>query len=161
MNSQIQSMLVEAEGRYLTADEQALLRDFASRVDERLGAMAEVEGKESVIIDQTLKELVRAYPDFEKKYTSARNKGGRDLALALRYSTLAMVRGDSQFLHDSLLLWMGTMLRGLGMAPQFIEDAYKAMERVAGRELSPKVAELIRPYIQQCARELSGAAAVP
>ena len=79
-------------------------------------------------------------------------------ALALRYSALAMVRGDSRFLHDALLLWMGTMLRGLGMAPQFIEDAYKAMERVASRELTPKTAELLPPFIQQCGRELSGAA---
>jgi hypothetical protein len=154
-------MLVEAEGRYLTAAEQATLREFASRIDERLAAMAEVESKESAIIEQTLKELIRAYPDFEKKYASARSKGGRDLALALRYCALAMVRNDGKFLHDSLLLWMGTMLRGLGMAAQFIEDAYKAMERVASRELSPKVAEELRPYIQQCARELAGAAANP
>ncbi|MFO0578549.1 MAG: hypothetical protein U1A78_31480 [Polyangia bacterium] len=158
MNSQIQSMLVEAEGRYLTAAEQTTLREFASRIDERLTAMAEVESKESAIIEQTMKDLLRAYPDFEKKYASARSKGGRDLALALRYSALAMVRGDSQFLHDALLLWMGTMLRGLGMAPQFIEDAYKAMERVTSRELTPKTAELLRPFIQQCGRELSGAA---
>lgn len=158
MNSQIQSMLVESEGRYLTAAEQATLREFAGRIEERLAAMAEIESKESAIIEQTLKDLMRAYPDFEKKYASARSKGGRDLALVLRYCAQAILRDDSRFLHDSLLLWMGTMLRGLGMAPQFIADAYKLMERAASRELSAPVAELLRPYLQQCAQELSGGA---
>jgi hypothetical protein len=83
----------------------------------------------------------------------------RDETLVLRYTTMAMVRDDPQYLNDALLTWLATILKGVGFAPHFIEDTYKTMALVASRELSPATAKLLHPFVLQCAAVLSGRAA--
>ena len=51
---------------------------------------------------------------------------------------------------------MASILKGVGFTPQFIEDTYRSLGRIAARELTPPVAELLRPYIELCATVLSG-----
>ena len=161
MNTDIQTMLSASEGRYPTRAEQAVLRDWASKLDARLEAMDVIRGAEESIIGQTLDEVLATYPNVEKHYKNVRTSGVRDMSLVLRYCAQAMLRGDVKYLDDSLLTWMGTILRGVGLAPQFIEDTYRAMGRVAARELPPQVAELLRPYLERCAQVLPGRAETP
>jgi hypothetical protein len=139
----------------LTKAEQALLRDFAGRLDDRLLAMEEIQAKEQVIIDSTIDEILRAYPDFEQRHKSGRQKGQRDMTLVVRYAALAMVRNDAQFLDEALLIWFGTILKGIGFAVSFLEDSYKTLERAAERELDPKVAALFMPFLRQCTAALT------
>jgi hypothetical protein len=155
MNKQIGEMLCAAEGRYLTRAEHASLRELAAQLEKRLLAMEEIQTKEDVIVERALKDVTTAYPDYLNRHKDARAKGLRDLAFVLRYATQAMLRSDAEFLEDALLSWMRTILKGVGFTPQFIEDTYKTLERAATRELSPAVAELIRPYLMQCASSLS------
>lgn len=156
MNRQIQDMFTSAEGRYLNAAEQGLLRDWAQGLDARLAAMSEISAKEGPIVEQTVKEIFRAYPDIEKKFKNAMATCIRDETLVLRYATQAMLRNDPKYLDDSLLSWLATILKGVGFAPHFIEDTYKTMALVAGRELSPSTAKLLHPFVLQCAAVLSG-----
>lgn len=157
MNRQILDTLAAAEGRYLTKPEQGVLRDFAAKLEARLSAMEEVQAKEEVIIDRSLKDVLRAYPDFEQKYQNGRKSCVRDETLVLRYATQAMVRGDVSYLDDALLTWMGTILRGVGFTSNFVEDTYRTLERTAERELSAPTAELLRPYLSHVATTLSAA----
>lgn len=156
MNRQIQDMFTSAEGRYLNAAEQGLLRDWAQGLDARLAAMNEISAKEGPIVEQTVKEIFRAYPDIEKKFKNAMATCIRDETLVLRYATQAMLRNDPKYLDDALLSWLATILKGVGFAPHFIEDTYKTMALVAGRELSPSTAKLLHPFVLQCAAVLSG-----
>jgi hypothetical protein len=156
MNQQIQEMFASAEGRYLSTQEQGLLREWAQGLDARLAAMSEISAKESTIVEQTVKEIFRAYPDIEKKYKNAMQTCIRDETMVLRYTALAMLRNDPQYLNDTLLNWLATILKGVGFAPHFIEDTYKTMALVAGRELSPATAKLLHPFVLQCAAVLSG-----
>jgi hypothetical protein len=161
MNRQILEMMSAAEGRYLAAAEQALLREQAQGIEARLTAMTEVSTKETAIVDRAVKEVTRAYPDFEKKYKGAAQTAARDQSMVLRYATLAMVRNDPQYLADSLLTWLTTILKGVGFTPQFIEDAYKILERSAAKELSPASIKLLQPVLTQCITTLSGRSAAP
>ena len=156
MNRQIQEMYLAAEGRYLTRAEQAMLRDYATQLEARLAAMEEIQSKEAVIVEQTIKQIMDAYPDYEQRHKEARNKGTRDMSLVLRYATQAMVRNDLQYLDDALLTWFRTILKGVGFTGNFIEDSYKLLGRQASRELSPEVAALIAPYLQHCVSALGG-----
>ena len=155
MNRQLIEMLNTAEGRYLNTAEQAAMREFVIGLEPRLTAMAEISTKESTIVERTVKDVFAAYPDIEKKYKEAYKSCVRDETLVLRYCTMAMLRNDPQYLQDTLLTWMRTILKGVGFTPQFIEDTYKTLERAASRELSAAAAELIRPYLLQCASSLS------
>jgi hypothetical protein len=149
-------MYQAAEGRYLTRAEQAMLRDYAAQLETRLAAMEEIQSKETLIVEQTLKQVMDAYPDYEQRHKEARAKGMRDMCLVLRYATQAMVRNDLQYLDDALLTWFRTILKGVGFTGNFIEDAYKLLGRQASRELTPETAALIAPYLGQCVATLGG-----
>lgn len=156
MNRQILEMFSSAEGRYLSAGEQSALREYTQGVEARLAAMVEISSKESAIVEQTVREIFRAYPDMEKKFKNAMQTCIRDETMVLRYTTMAMLRSDPQYLNDALLTWLATILKGVGFAPHFIEDTYKTMALVASRELSPASAKLLHPFVLQCAAVLSG-----
>jgi hypothetical protein len=156
MNREIQEMMTACEGRYPTRAEQAMLRDWASRLDGRLAAVEEVRARESTIVEQAVDEVLRTYTDLEKRVKDARRSCVRDVTLVLRYATMAMLRGDPRWLEDSLLTWMATVLRGVGFVPEFIAETYQTLIRAAARELSPTVMELLRPYLDLCVTALAG-----
>lgn len=156
MNSELQTMLTACEGRYPTRAEQAMLRDWAARLDGRLAAVTEIQSREEVIVGQTVDAVLQAYPDLEKRVKDARRCCLRDVSLVLRYCALALLRGDPQWLEDSLLTWLSTVLRGVGFAPAFVADAYQTLMRMAARELSPAVNEMLRPFLELTVAVLSG-----
>jgi hypothetical protein len=156
MNTEIQTMMTACEGRYPTRAEQALLRDWAARLDARLAALEELRVREDAIVGATVDEVLRKYPDLEKRVKGARQCCMRDESLVLRYCGLALLRGDPAWLEDSLLTWMATILRGVGFSPDFIADAYQTLTRSAARELSPTTMELLRPFLDQCVASLAG-----
>jgi len=155
MNREIESILTASEGRYLTKAEQSVFREWSARLDARLAAIDELQSKEETIVRQTINDVFKAYPDFEKRMSGARASCNRDLTLVLRYCGQALLRQDSDYLEDSLLSWMATILRGVGFAPDFVRDTYRTLGKHVGRELSPANAELLRPFIDQCVTSLA------
>ena len=156
MNHAIGAMLTASEGRYPTRAEQALLRGWAEQLETRLGALEAIRAAEETIVGQTCDEVMVAYPNVEKFYKDMRASCVRDLSLVLRYCAQALLRDDVQYLEDNLLTWMASILRGVGLAPAFIEDTYRAMMKVAARELPPTTAEMLRPYLERCVAVLPG-----
>lgn len=156
MNHEIGAMLTASEGRYPTRAEQALLRGWAERLDTRLEALEAIRAAEEAIVGQTCDEVLGAYPNVEKFYKDMRASCVRDLSLVLRYCAQALLRDDVQYLEDSLLTWMATILRGVGLAPAFIEDTYQALMKAAARELPPTTSEMLRPYLERCVAVLPG-----
>lgn len=156
MNRQLTELFAAAEGRYLNAAEQTALRDFAQGLEARLAAMTEISAKETVIVERTVKEVFSAYPDIEKKFKNAMKTCIRDETLVLRYAAMAMLRNDPQYLNDTLLTWMATILKGVGFAPHFIEDTYKTLALSVSKELTPATAKLLHPFIMQCSTVLGG-----
>lgn len=156
MNHEIDTMMTACEGRYPTRAEQAMLRDWASRLDVRLAAVEEIHAHEASIAGATVDEVLRVYPDLEKRVKNARQCCIRDQSLVLRYCAMALLRGDPKYLEDALLTWMATILRGIGFTPPFIADSYQMLIRSAARELSPPAMEQLRPYLELCVTVLGG-----
>jgi len=156
MNPEIRAMFTASAGRYPTKAEQALLRDWAGRVDQRLAALDELRSHEEKIIGDTIDEVMRTYPDFERRYPSGRARATRDITLTLRYCGQAMLRADLKFLEDELLLWMSTMLRGVALTAKFIEDTYVILRRACKNDLSKESFELVRPALELCVSVLPG-----
>lgn len=156
MNHEIDAMLTASEGRYPTRAEQALLRTWAEQLEGRLAALEAIRAAEEAIVGQACDEVMDAYPNVEKFYKEMRASCVRDLSLVLRYCAQALLRDDVKYLEDSLLTWMASILRGVGLAPAFIEDTYKAVMKIAARELPAPAYELLRPYLERCVAVLPG-----
>jgi hypothetical protein len=155
VNKQINDIFKAADCRYLNKQEQQVLRDQVALLDGRLKAMDELASKEASIVDRTMKEVLRAYPDFKEKYSHGAESGTRDLTFVLRYAAHAMLRNDPQYFDDALLSWLKTILRGVGLRQAFIADVYRALERFATEELSPSTAAVIKPFIAHAGATLS------
>ncbi len=156
MNRHIETMLTASEGRYPTRAEQAILREWAIRLDVRLAAIEDLKTHEAQIVRETISEVFKAYPDLEKRMPAARDSGNRDLKLVLRYCAHALVRDDVTYLDDSLLTWMATILRGVGLSPAFIRDTYRTLAKHVKRQLQESHARLLLPMIERCIEVLGG-----
>jgi hypothetical protein len=156
MNKDIEAMLTACEGRYPTRAEQATLRGWAGRFEVRLAAIEEIRECEDKIVTQTVDEVLRNYPDFERRFKGGRQTCLRDETLVLRFCAQALLREDMHYLEAGLLVWLATILRGVGFTPQFVAYTYSTLIQAADRELSPGVAELLRPYLQRCVAVLGG-----
>jgi hypothetical protein len=155
MNQAITDMFKRADGRYLTKDEGQLLREFAQSLDARLAAMEDVSLKEGRIIERAMKEVMRAYPDFKEKYPEGQQKAIRDMTFVLRYLAHAMLRSDPRFLEDTVLAWLNTILRGVGLRSNLIADAYRLVDRYAAEDLAPATYELLKPFLAMATTALS------
>ncbi len=156
MNRDIETMLTASEGRYPTRAEQAILRGWAIRLDVRLAAIEDLKDHEDEIVRATMNDVLKAYPDLEKRMPTARETGIRDIKLVLRYCAQALIRDDIAYLDDSLLIWMATILRGLGLSPAFIRDTYETLGKHVKRSLQESHAKLLLPMIERCINVLSG-----
>lgn len=147
MNHTIQEIMSNAEGRYLSKNEQQQIRDYIQTFDARVKAASEVESKEREIIEGAMADLMQAYPDLNEKYHDPDRKGREDYSLTLRYAALAMVKNDMRFLDEALLRWFRTILSGLGFSGQFLRDAYGGLQQQAKKQLTPESYALMEPYL--------------
>ena len=147
MNTQIQDMFTQAQGRYLAQDEVDVLVGWAAQLDQRVAAMTDIQANEERIVNATVAEVMRLHPSFEREHADAANKATRDFAYVLRYCTLAMVRQDSDWLESTLLVWLKTILQAFGMG-QVIDTSYRVLPQQAERALRPETTRLLAPYLR-------------
>lgn len=154
MNKTINGILLNAEGRYISKSEQQQIKEYAGSLEARFAAASDVEAHEKDIVDATIADVMRSYPDVQQKYKNPEMKAQEDLSLTLRYCALAMVRDDQQFLDDALLAWFKTILTGLGFSGQFIKDSYAKLAENTEQRVAPETWKLIGPYVSRCADAL-------
>lgn len=155
MNHTIESILVGAEGRYLSKIEQQQVRVYVRSLELRFGAMAEVEAKERDIVADALNRTMTMYPDLRQKYKESEKKGQEDYSLVLRYAALAMVRNDRRYLDEVLLVWFRTILSGLGFSAEFMRDAYVHLSEAVRARLSAESWKLFEPFLNHVIERLS------
>lgn len=154
MNNELETMLRNAEGRYLTPAEEQKLRGFAQTLDQRLQTMAELRNKEAEVVERCMLRIKEAYPDFQAAYPEGSPKGSRDMILVLRFAAMALVKDDPEHLRTGLLTWLKTILRGVGLAEHFVRDAYTILSKEASQCLSQESYAAIEPYLQLVIDEL-------
>jgi hypothetical protein len=147
MNTQLDTMFSEAEGRYLESSEEARLVAYAASVPSRLEAMRAVQAAETRIIDETLEEVWARHPAFESRHAMAREKARRDMTLVLRYAAMAMLRDDEEMFKERLLYWLVTILNANNMGA-VIDTAYRALARRAETHLATQHMEWMAPYLR-------------
>lgn len=155
MNYNVEKILVGAEGRYLSKMEQQNLREYVGSLEARLKAMGEVESKERDIIGDALRRTMQTYPDLREKYKEPEKKGQEDYTLVLRYAVLAMVRNDTRYLDEVLLVWFNTILSGLGFSQEFVRDAYVHLGESVKTRVSAETWALVEPFLLHVVQRLS------
>lgn len=147
MNKKLDTMLYEAEGRYLSDEESARLQSWAGTLEDRLECMRAVERVETEVVNDVVNEVFRIHPEFESRFHQARERGVRDIGMVLRYCVMAMLREDEEMLKERMLYWFVTIAWANGLGP-YMDTTYKALPRRLERSLDRQHIEMLAPYLR-------------
>ena len=145
MTQAIDSLLIEAEGRYLTPAALDQLKIYVKGWPERRSAYQRLRSLEKTLVLATLKDLQQESPDLSPRVQELCQ---RDLVLALRHSTLAMLLQEEDLLQERLIDWMEEQVRLYDLQGTYT-TLYRLLQQNLKQQLSSSDLELIRPYITQ------------
>lgn len=155
MNMKLATITAQAEGRYLSRDEQQQMLDYAQSLPERFRIATQIEQKEDGVLRATVEDIRRKYPNFSKYHDQAWTKCYRDMQLVVRYDVHAMILDDAKYVEDNILYWLRTILAGSHFTPGFVRDAYTFLREHFRRELSSDAFDGIEPYLTRNIEVLS------
>jgi hypothetical protein len=142
----LEELVERADGSYANKEDLRALEHVMASWSERKEAYAAVQEQEAAIVDRTIK-MLQASPNYADK---AMNNMGldrcrRDMALAIRSYALGMLLQDEDMLKDRVLYWQKNIIQAMGFAEY---QGYKFLLEAIYAELSPKQADLLKPYVK-------------
>ncbi|HJK98244.1 MAG TPA: hypothetical protein RMF84_13520 [Polyangiaceae bacterium LLY-WYZ-14_1] len=151
MNTDIEKIFDNAEGRYLSEGEVQQIRSFAMGLPDRFQAAKRLGAQEEAIATETVQRFVQKYPE-QGHHPEVREKAVRDMRITLRYIAHCYVRDDVDFFREAFAEWVAEIL--CAMRPAVVlADAYKMLQTVATEKLGPD-ASAFQPFFESYVREL-------
>jgi small-conductance mechanosensitive channel len=155
MNSQLQSLVVGAEGRYFHPDERQALLARAASLPERFQAAEQVQEHEEAIVQAVMEEMQQRHPESSAIKGPALAKTQNDVQLVLRFDVQAMILDDVRWLDEKVLFWLRTILAAGNFRPDFSRDCFTLLREQLARHTSPHTAALLEPYLKRNIEVLS------
>jgi hypothetical protein len=143
LNHRLQQSIIDADGRYLSAEELQPLEVFFSSYQNRLDAYQEISQKSNDLVLAALKKFARVHPEIIQR------SGKRcqfDMTQVLRYMALSILLDDEFMFREKMMFWLDTMLRA-HHKQEACSKAYKHLQEAAQEQLSATATDLVRPMI--------------
>jgi hypothetical protein len=157
MLSQMQSLGQVVDGRYATDEELQFFSDYLQSFNLRLSAYARLQVAEATIVQQVQAKLQSLDPTLlQSGSEDVTGKWRRDTIRVLRYSAIAMLLNDADWLRDRLLYWMQTVMKAFG-AQRSCDVTYQLMQDAVRQHLTPLEARLFCPILELNRTLLGGA----
>jgi Phycobilisome protein len=149
MNSTIQSLLYDADERYLKASDIVAFKGYTSSLAQRLETYEILRDKEIVIFQPIANQLLTSFPDQQQDL----ERSLKNWLAVLRYCAMAMLLNSPEFLERRLLEWLTDIVRVHQV--QAIDTAlYKALQKQLPQLLADKQYSLLQPFLAQAAASL-------
>ncbi|MFM7602823.1 MAG: hypothetical protein ACKO7R_16770 [Pseudanabaena sp.] len=143
MMPKIQELINQAQDRYLAADELGLMENYISSLPDRLKLYKLIRDREIDLLQAVANQVPAELPNV----TDADLETGiRNLILVLRYSSMAMLLNDENFLKQRLLNWLEGIMSMRDMR-RLNEALYKLLNQGLRQHFSPAQLALIQPLI--------------
>jgi hypothetical protein len=149
MNSRLNKIAHDANGRYLNPEERTEFFSYVESVPHRFQAADAVEKAEESVIREVVEEMARRYPNFGKFHDQGWAKCFRDIQLVVRQDVQSMLWNDVPSLDDKILLWLRTTLSANNFTPGFCRDAFSLLREKLEGSLGAGDFELLRPYLDR------------
>lgn len=143
MVPKIQELINQAQDRYLATDELGLMEGYVSSLPERLKLYKLIRDREITILQAVADSVPNELPSITDEDLES---GVRNLILVLRYSSMAMLLNDENFLKERLLNWLEGIMSMRDMR-RLNETLYKLLNQELRQQLSPTQLTLIQPLI--------------
>ncbi|WP_009630670.1 phycobilisome protein [Synechocystis sp. PCC 7509] len=149
MNANIQSLLYDADERYLKSGEIGALKSYTSSLSQRLETYELLRDQETTIFQPIANQLLASFPDQQHDL----ERSLKNWLAVLRYCTMAMLLNNSEFLERRLLEWLTDIVRV--HRTQAIDTAlYEGLEKQIPQILADNQYSLLQPFLAQAAASL-------
>lgn len=149
MNTTIQSLLYDADERYLKAGDINAFKSYTLSLSQRLETYELLRDKEIVIFQPIANQLLTSFPDQQQDL----ERSLKNWLAVLRYCAMAMLLNNPEFLERRLLEWLTDIVRV--HQSQGIDTAiYKALQKQLPQLLEGKQYSLLQPFLAQAAASL-------
>lgn len=142
INHTLEQRILEADGRYLNAQELYPLEQYLQSYGARLETYQRLSKQSEKLILQALRKLAQTYPEL------IRQQGARckyDMTEMLRYIALSILRNDEVFFKEQVMSWFDTIMVAYKRTNQ-CATAYRYLQEIADSSLPPACSSLIRSY---------------
>jgi hypothetical protein len=148
MLSQLRQLSIETDGRYATDAELARLAHYARSFALRAATYQQLQVLETQIVEQVYAKIQLRSPEllFQREIDVSA-KWRRDTLRVLRYSAIAMLLDDPDFLRERLLFWMRTVMKAFE-AEKSCNVTYHIMQDVIKQKLTAEQANLVCPILE-------------
>lgn len=149
MNETIQSLLYDADERYLKAGDIVAFKNYTSSLSQRLETYELLRDKEIVIFQPIANQLLNSFPDQQQDL----ERSLKNWLAVLRYCAMAMLLNNPEFLERRLLEWLTDIVQVHQI--QAIDTAlYTALQKQLSQILADKQYSLLQPFLTQAAARL-------
>ncbi|MGA7932045.1 MAG: phycobilisome protein [Kovacikia sp.] len=144
LNRDFETSLLDADGRYLDAQELYPLETYVQSYATRLHTYLQLRENGDKLVIQALRKLAQTYPELIQQH------GPRckyDMTEVLRYIALSVLRNDEFFFKEKMMVWLDTILLAHKRNSQCV-TAYRYLQEAIAAALPGTDASLIRPYLE-------------
>ena len=143
MIPKIQELINQAQDRYLVTDELGLMESYISSLPDRLKLYKLIRDREIDILQAVANKVPAELPNVTDEELES---GIKNLILVLRYSSMAMLLNDENFLKQRLLNWLEGIMSMRDMR-RLNETLYKLLNQELKKQFSSTQLLLIQPLI--------------
>lgn len=145
MHHNIETLLEEAETRYLKPEEIEAFKHYAISIAQSLKAYELLRDREVDIFQPIADQLVADFPEINQEILE---RSLKNWLLILRSCAMAMLLNDRDYLQSNLLDW----LKGIVTTRQTTEiesKIYQLLETRLTVMLAPQAVALLQPFLTQ------------
>jgi hypothetical protein len=147
MLNQLDRLSLEVEGRYATAQELQVLKDYFPTINPRLSAYQKLRDGEAEIIAKLETRMREKQPNiFNMGNKDVAEMYQRDTKMALKISLAAMLIDDPDRIRENLLLWYLTIIKAFKFQ-HVIALAYTTMPEIIEPMLTAEEYACMKPIL--------------
>lgn len=143
LNHTLEQHILDAEGRYLNAQELSPLEHFIQSYTARLEAYQHLRDQSDKLVLQVLRKLAQTYPDLIQKHGQ---RCKYDMGEVLRYIALSILRDDEVFFKEQMMSWLDTILVAHNRTAH-CATAYRYLQEAVNATLPATSSNFVRPYL--------------
>lgn len=142
LNHNLEKSILEADGRYLSAQELSLLERYAQSYTMRVHTYQQLRDNSEKFIVYALRKLAQTYPDLVQQHGQ---RCKYDMTEVLRYMALAILRDDEIFFREQIMSWLDTILLAHKRTNHCVV-AYRHLQEAIAATLPSDALAMTRPY---------------
>jgi len=150
LNHTLEKSVLEADGRYLNAQELSPLEQYAQSYTMRLHTYQQLRDRGEALVIHALRKLAQAYPELIQQHGQ---RCKYDMTEVLRYIALSILRDDEIFFKEQMMSWLDTILLAHQKTAHCMA-AYRFLQEAIAAALPADAGTLTRPYFDLVTQSL-------